>query len=169
MMFAKAGIIALVIGAGLVGRVSFANAQIAVVNQKLEAFKYASLGQQTKLPGESRLGGVLGRVEQNQRAVTDKYLKNALSDSEWARMKKGFADQLNDAIRYQDATAQALADAITKTMKTMGPNNQQDGKRLEQVFEEILAINKTTTDALLRYSEYLALLEEQAVAGAQKQ
>lgn len=166
MMFAKARIIALLIGAGLVGTVSFANAQIALVNQKLEAFKEASLGQQTKLPGESHLGGVLGRVEQNQRAVADRVLR---SDPEWARMKKGFADQLNDAIRYRDATAQALADAITETMKTMGPNNQQDGKRLEQVFEEILAINKTTTDAQLRYSEFLALREEQAVAKAQKQ
>jgi hypothetical protein len=45
-MFTKAGVIALAIGAGLVSPVSFANAQIALVNQKFEAFKQASAGGQ---------------------------------------------------------------------------------------------------------------------------
>ena len=51
MIFAKARIIALVIGAGLVGPVSLADAQIALVNQKLEAFRDASVGTQSALGG----------------------------------------------------------------------------------------------------------------------
>jgi hypothetical protein len=116
MMFVKARIIALVIGAGLVGTVSFANPQIALVNQKLEAFKKASLGKQVQQGGEKRqVGGVLEQVETNQRDVTVGFLKNALSNNPDAvALKKRFADLLNDAIIQRDAAGQALADAITE-------------------------------------------------------
>src|SRR5271154_3799466 len=98
MIFAKARIIALVIGAGLVGPVSLADAQIALVNQKLEAFRDASLGTQNpnaRLPGQPRqLGGVLGQIEE-QEGITLRlsYLRSALSGDTTAN-KKFFAEQL---------------------------------------------------------------------------
>jgi hypothetical protein len=166
MIFAKARIIALVIGAGLVGPVSLADAQIALVNQKLEAFRDASVGTQSALGGH--VGGVLGQID-NQQGITLRvsYLKDGLSNPDVAAKLNFFAQQLGRAIQRRDVAATALADAIDATMRTMDPNNQQDGKRLDQIFDEIEAINKTTTDALLRYDETLAILEERAVAEQQ--
>jgi hypothetical protein len=165
MIFAKARIIALVIGVGLVGPVSLADAQIALVNQKLEAFRDASVGKYSVLRG-----GVLGQIQEQEGVVLRlSFLRNALSnpDGGEAGYKKFFAEKLAGAIQQRDAAATALADAIDATMRTMNPNNQQDGKRLDQIFDEIEAINKTTTDALLRYDETLAILEERAVAEQQ--
>lgn len=169
MIFASARIIALVIGAGLIGPVSLADAQIALVNQKLEAFRDASLGTQLGNIIQHG-GGVLGQIEKQEGLVLRlSFLRNALSNPNGgeAGYKKFFAQQLADAIQQRDAAATALADAIDATMRTMNPNNQQDGKRLDQIFDEIEAINKTTTDALLRYDETLAILEERAVAEQQ--
>jgi hypothetical protein len=174
VIFANARIIALVICAGLVGPVSLADAQIALVNQKLEAFRDASLGRQSPLPPSptrpSRIGGVLGQIETQEPLVLRlSFLRNALSnpDGGEAGNKKFFAQQLADAIQQRDAAATALAEAIDATMRTMNPNNEQDGRRLDQVFDEIEAINKTTTDALLGYDETLAILQERAVAEQQ--
>jgi hypothetical protein len=160
-MFAKARVVGLVIGASLVGMVSFANAQIALVNQKLDAFKFASLED---------AGSVLSTVSIQQMTLTLGFVKNALSGDPIAdKLKKDRARQLYQAIIRRDAAGKELGDAITETMKTMNPNNKQDVKRLEQVYDEIQAINKTTNDALLRYDETLTLLDEQAAAEAQQQ
>jgi hypothetical protein len=160
MIFANARIIALLIGAGLVGPVSLADAQIALVNQKLEAFRDASVGKYTTIRG-----GVLGEIEKQAGLTLGlDFQKNALSNPDY---KKRFAQNLADAIQRRDDAARALADAIDATMRTMNPNNQQDGKRLDQIFDEMEAINKTTTDALLRYDETVAILEERAVAEQQ--
>ncbi|MEJ2310719.1 MAG: hypothetical protein P8Z78_15690, partial [Gammaproteobacteria bacterium] len=73
------------------------------------------------------------------------------------------AKALDEAIERRDAAAKALADAITeamKTMKTMNPNNQQDGKQLERIFDEIQLINKTTNDAVLRHKEAIAIANQ---------
>jgi hypothetical protein len=163
MIFAKARIIALVIGAGLVGPVSLADAQIALVNQKLEAFREASLGKQ--IGNITAIGGVLGEIKKQEGLTLGlDFQRKALSNPD---NKKFFAQGLADAIQRRDDAATALADAIDATMRTMNPNNQQDGKRLDQIFDEIEAINKTTTDTLLRYDETLAILEERAVAEQQ--
>ncbi len=52
-------------------------------------------------------------------------------------------------------------------MTRINPNNQQDMKQLDGVFDKIQAINKTTNDAVLRVDEMLALFKEQAAAGTQ--
>jgi hypothetical protein len=64
------------------------------------------------------------------------------------------------AIQRRDAAATDLANGIDQTMRTMNPNNQQDVKRLEQVFDEIQAINKTTDDAILGWNDAKALFDE---------
>ena len=111
---------------------------------------------------------MLGQID-NQQGITLRvsYLKDGLSNPDVAAKLNFFAQQLAGAIQRRDDAATALADAIDATMRTMNPNNQQDGKRLDQIFDEIEAINKTTTDALLRYDETLAILQERAVAEQQ--
>lgn len=42
--------------------------------------------------------------------------------------------------------------------------NEKAGKELEKVYDAIQAINKATSDALLRHDEALALLDERAAA-----
>jgi hypothetical protein len=164
MMFRKARIIALVMGAGLVATVSSADAQIAVVNQKLSVFKQASAG----LAGEQPVP-VLTVINNQEPFLTPTLLKNALRGDPIAEaMLKQQGLVLQQAIDRRDIAANELGVAITETMKTMNPNDQQGKKRLDEVFAEIQAINKTTNDALLRHDELLALLKEQAAANAQK-
>jgi hypothetical protein len=173
MMFAKAGIIALAIGAGLVGVVSFANAQIAVVNEKFNAFKEASLGRQVDFGGALRqVGGVLGNVNGLENLLEVRYLPHTGDTANLDAHIAFIVDQLDGAVKRRDEAAKELATAIDETMdkmKTMNPVNQQDAKRLEQIFDGIQAINKTTNDALLRLSDSRALLEEQAATRATKQ
>jgi uncharacterized protein YicC (UPF0701 family) len=148
MMFAKARIIALVIGAGLVGSVSFANAQIAVVTEKLNAFKSAS----------QELENLFVVAEAIEQVGGEKGIA-----------AKGAEAEVDAAIKRRDAAAKELGDAIAEAMKTMDPTNQQDGKRLEEVFDEIEEINKTVADTQLRYSDMQAIINEQTAAGAEKQ
>jgi hypothetical protein len=166
MMLAKVGMIALVMGAGLVATVSFANAQnIAVVDQKLSVFKQASLGKAGEQP--MPVLTVLNNQEGGFLNLT--LVKNALRGDPTAdaiMKQQGLA--LQQAIDRRDTAAKELAGAIDALMNA-NPGNQQVVKRLEEVFDEIQAINKTTNDALLRHDELLALLKEQAAADAQKQ
>lgn len=165
MMFRKARIIALVMGAGFVATVSFADAQIAVVNQKLSVFKQASAG----LAGEQPMP-VLTVINNQEPFITPTLLKNALRGDPTATAilkQQGLA--LQQAIDRRDNAATELGVAITETMRTMNPNDQQGKKRLDEIFAEIQAINKTTNDALLRHDELLAVLKEQAAADVQKQ
>ena len=157
-MFTKAGIIALAIGASLVSPVSFADAQIALVNQKFEAFKQASIG------GQPSSVLVIANLQQSllasfgARPVKDAAVFLSVMNTQVA--------VLGQATQQRDRAAQELATAIDQTMNS---NNQEDAKRLEQIFDEIQAINKTTSDALLSLSDLRASVEERVAAGAQNQ
>jgi hypothetical protein len=165
MTFAKTAILALAIGAGLVGTVSLADAQMSVVEQKLAVFRLASLRQE--IPALQSVVNVLANAEI---IFTPGLAQNAASGVPAAvGMMNGFAQDLQEAIRRRDIAAKELGEAILAAMKTMNPNNQQDMKRLDDVFDEIQAINKTTNDAILRYDERLVNLKEQVAAGTQAQ
>jgi hypothetical protein len=166
MMLAKARIIALVIGAGLVGPVSFANAQMAAVEQKLMAFKQTSVGT----PGHTSPSPVLTVLANTGATLTPGLVQNAARGVPGATgIMQQKAQLVQEAVDRRNAAANELGGAIEAAMKTMNPNNQQDMKRLDEVFGEIQAINKTTNDALLGYYDTLALLKEQAASGAPTQ
>jgi hypothetical protein len=168
MNFSRASMIASTMVAGLVAVVSVADAQIAVVEQKLLVFKQASVGG---WPGHTEPQPVVDALAlQEQLPVPLATVQAAMRGDPMADgLIKQRAQFLSQVISGRDAAAKDLAEAIDATMKTMDPNNQQDLKRLDEIFDEIQAINKTTTDALLRYDETLALLKEQAAAGATTQ
>jgi hypothetical protein len=65
------------------------------------------------------------------------------------------------AVKERDDAADKLAGAINKAMEN-SQSNQELGKQLEKVYDEVQATNKTTNDAELMYDETLALLDEQA-------
>jgi hypothetical protein len=82
---------------------------------------------------------------------------------------------LQKAIQQRDDAAKQLAYVIQFAITTTIPGwqskgggwseqSQRLGKRLEEVYGEIQAINTTTSDAVLRHDEALALLDERAAA-----
>ncbi len=84
------------------------------------------------------------------------------------KMRETKEGEFRRAVERRDEAANRLAGAITKAMEDSKKNNNQElGKQLEHVYDEIQAINKTTNDAELRYDETLALLDEQAWADDQ--
>jgi hypothetical protein len=164
MTFAKTAILALAIGAGLVGTVSLADAQMSVVEQKLAVFRLASLDPAAQPPP------VLTTLAIAEATLTPGLVRNAGSGDPIAvGMMQRKARDVYQAISRRDIAAKELGEAIDAAMKTMNPNNQQDMKRLDDVFDEIQAINKTTNDAILRYDERLVNLKEQVAAGTQAQ
>jgi hypothetical protein len=165
MTFAKTAILALAIGAGLVGTVSLADAQMSVVEQKLDVFKLASLDYAYAQPGS-----LLTVLRTAEATLTPGLVQNdASGDPIAVGMMQRKAREVYQAISRRDIAAKELGEAIDAAMKTMNPNNQQDMKRLDDVFDEIQAINKTTNDAILRYDEKLVYLKEQVAAGTQAQ
>ena len=175
MMFAKVGMTTLAIGAGLVAEVSLADAQLApcefmkpgispipaLVGFYVQFFEVASLGTQTvgiggTQPSSERELSVLVNVD---------YLEKAVREQPTRIPER--QDALRNAIGRRDDKARLLGDAIDCAMTRINPNNQQDMKQLDGVFDKIQAINKTTNDAVLRVDEMLALFKEQAAAGTQ--
>jgi hypothetical protein len=149
--------------AGIVTAISVADAQMAAVEQKLAVFKQASLGKAGEQPAP-----VLTLLANQEATLTPGLVKNAANGDPTADgMMKQRAQVLQEAIGKRDALARELGELIDSTMKTMDPNNKQDMQRLDMIFDEIQAINKTTNDNILAYDEKLALLKEQAAAAVQ--
>lgn len=129
MMLAKARIIALVIGAGVVMMVSFANAQMAVVEQKFNAFREASKGERRPVLQPQSM---LLLISVNEPRIAK--LANSFTPNNWVGTT---AELVAAAVQRRDDAAKALGEAIDGAMKTMDPNNQKDVKRLEHIFDEI--------------------------------
>ena len=160
MMLAKAGIIALMIAAGLVATVPFADAQgdqtiPQIQDQKLtEAFSVF----------KSKSDEVIERSTaylQFTEEVNGVRRWKVVPGSDTARKK--IEEDFQHAIQQRDEAAKQLAVALDATMKRT-VNNEKLGKQLEQVYNQVQAINKDTGDALLLHDQSVALLDERAAA-----
>jgi gas vesicle protein len=112
-----------------------ANADIALVKQKLADFKLAS-------------------TELNKYFVAVK----------GGTLVKSDAEKIELAIQRRDAADKALAEAISETMKNVDQNNERDAQELEKVFDEIQNLNKKVADDQLRYIESQAIARAAAAA-----
>jgi len=156
-MLAKAGTIALLMGAGLVAMVSFTEAQSNRIIPQIEDQDLKKKLTDFKSKSDEVVKKSTAYLQFTSRV--DNLLKWSPGT---AAGRKEAESGLRQAIQQRDDAEKQLAPAVEATMKSA--TNEKAGKELEKVYDAIQAINKATSDALLRHDEALALLDERAAA-----
>jgi hypothetical protein len=160
MMLAKAGIIALMIAAGLVATVPFADAQGNQTTPQIQDQKLTEAFTVFKSKSDEVIERSTAYLQFTEEVNGVRRWK-VVPGSDAAREK--IEEDLQHAIQQRDEAANQLAVALDAPMKRAA-NNEKLGKQLEQVYNQIQAINKDTGDALLLHDQSVALLDERAAA-----